>query len=193
MKIQYISDVHDSSFWDTFETIGDIIVAAGNMGRGYVNSVIDSQINWVWVDGDQEYYGNNELNVYVRLLENRVTDVNGQRFIGCTLWTNNFKTKSIDFDIICKWHQKQVAWLWDLVEKKITKDAVIITHFAPSSKSASTFCNNLDQLVKESGAKLWIHGHTHESCDYMIRNTRVVSNPVGNESTGYERNKIIEI
>ncbi len=209
MKIQYLSDVHDNhKFWDTFEVVGDIIVTAGDMGNNYVNSVIDSQVNWIWVDGNHEYYNNKCLGAYVRHLENRITDVKGQRFIGCTLWTSSQATKHlmdvnyIDFDIICKWHQKQVAWLWDLVRKKITKDSIIITHHAPSFRSAlvndsltPAFCNNLDQLVKESGAKLWIHGHTHKACDYMIRDTRVVSNPIGrgHEETKYERNKTIEI
>ena len=27
--------------------------------------------------------------------------------------------------------------------------------------------------------KLWIHGHTHDRCDYAIGNTRVVANPLG--------------
>ncbi len=209
MKIQYLSDVHDNlKFWDTFEPVGDVIVTAGDMGQHYVQSVLDSELVWLWVDGNYEHYKSPYLGVYVRHLENRVTDVKSQVFIGCTLWTSSqeikhlLDVKYIDFDIICKWHQKQVAWLWGLVEKKITKDAIIITHHAPSFRSAQVnhsltpaFCNNLDQLVKESGAKLWIHGHTHNACDYMIRNTRVVSNPVGNEyeKTGYERNKVIEV
>lgn len=209
MKIQYLSDVHDNhKFWDDFEAVGDIIISAGDMGNSYLQPVLDSELPWLWVDGNHEYYNNYELGVYVRTLANRITDIDGQVFIGCTLWTDSQMlkllndVKFIDFDIICKWHQKQVAWLWDMVEKKYTRDAVIITHHAPSFKSVSfqdyltpAFCNNLDQLVKESGAKLWIHGHTHFSCDYMIRNTRVVSNPVGykGEDTGYEKNKIIEI
>ncbi len=206
MKIQFISDVHDNhEVWDDFKPVGDVIVAAGDMGQHYMQPVLDSELPWLWVDGEHD---NQEIGVYVRTLENRITDIGGQVFIGCTLWTGSQKTKLlddikfVDFDIICKWHQKQVAWLWDMVEKKYTKDSIIITHHAPSFKSVSTqdhlttaFCNNLDQLVRESEAKLWIHGHTHESCDYMIRDTRVVSNPVGygDERSGYEKNKIIEV
>ena len=198
MKIQFLSDVHENhEVWDDFEAVGDVIVAAGDMGQHYVQPVLDSELPWLWVDGDHD---NQELGVYVRTLENRITDIDNQVFIGCTLWTSSpLLNDIIDFDIICKWHQKQVAWLWDMVEKKYTRDAVIITHHAPSFKSVPfqdpVFCNNLNQLVKESEAKLWIHGHTHLSCDYMIRNTRVVSNPVGykGEDTGYEKNKIIEV
>ncbi len=207
MKIQYLSDVHDNT-WDTFDPVGDLIVAAGDMGPDYAQAVNDSRRTWLWVDGNHEYYGRTTPAVYVRHLENRVVDVKGQRFIGCTLWTSSQMTYLlgdvyyVDFDIICKWHQQQVSWLWSLVEKKITRGAVIVTHHAPSFRSVpypdnltSAFCNNLDQLVKESEAKLWIHGHTHKACDYIIGDTRVVSNPVGykGEITGYERNKTIEV
>jgi len=33
--------------------------------------------------------------------------------------------------------------------------------------------------------KLWIHGHTHESFDYMVGDTRIVCNPRG--YIGYEQ------
>jgi hypothetical protein len=28
-------------------------------------------------------------------------------------------------------------------------------------------------------AALWIHGHTHDSFDYVVRGTRIVANPRG--------------
>ena len=27
--------------------------------------------------------------------------------------------------------------------------------------------------------KLWIHGHSHDRCDYLLGKTRVVGNPLG--------------
>ena len=36
-----------------------------------------------------------------------------------------------------------------------------------------------DKMVENSGASLWIHGHTHASCDYLIGKTRVLCNPRG--------------
>jgi len=41
------------------------------------------------------------------------------------------------------------------------------------------FCSDLSELVENSGAALWVHGHTHTSCDYMAGHTRVVCNPKG--------------
>jgi hypothetical protein len=41
------------------------------------------------------------------------------------------------------------------------------------------FCSDLSELVANSGAALWVHGHTHASCDYFAGQTRVVCNPKG--------------
>lgn len=66
---------------------------------------------------------------------------------------------------------------------------VVVTHHAPSHNSlryervdpryAPFYASSLDEMVIKSGAKLWIHGHTHESADYRLGETRVVSNPRG--------------
>ena len=66
---------------------------------------------------------------------------------------------------------------------------VIVTHHLPSRLSVhpnyaidaltSAFASHLEDYVEESGAKLWIHGHTHSSCDYKIGQTRVICNPRG--------------
>ena len=37
----------------------------------------------------------------------------------------------------------------------------------------------IGDAVEQSGAKLWIHGHTHGSRDYMLGQTRVICNPRG--------------
>lgn len=43
-------------------------------------------------------------------------------------------------------------------------------------------------LIEKYQPTLWIHGHTHEKADYMIGNTRIVSNPRGyNRETLYGR------
>ena len=66
---------------------------------------------------------------------------------------------------------------------------VIVTHHLPSSKSIhprykgqvlnAAFASHLDNIIESSGIKLWIHGHTHHSFDYMIGSTRVICNPRG--------------
>jgi DNA repair exonuclease SbcCD nuclease subunit len=73
---------------------------------------------------------------------------------------------------------------------------VVVTHHLPSSRSIAgryanseynaAYASRLDDLVSESGAALWVHGHIHISQDYVIGGTRVVCNPRGYD--GYELN-----
>lgn len=70
-------------------------------------------------------------------------------------------------------------------------DTVVITHHAPSYRSlllsGMTFDNmdwcyasNLEHLmVGDNAPALWLHGHIHANRDYVVGNTRVVSNPRG--------------
>ena len=77
---------------------------------------------------------------------------------------------------------------------------VVVTHHAPSQKSlkyervdrdtAPFYASAMDELILESGADLWIHGHTHESVDYMIGSTRVVSNPRGYSHVANEHGNV---
>jgi predicted phosphodiesterase len=69
---------------------------------------------------------------------------------------------------------------------------VVITHFAPSFRSAdprygsqpgtASFCNADDDLLPL--ADLWIHGHLHCQHDYRVGTTRVVCNSRGHERKG---------
>lgn len=75
---------------------------------------------------------------------------------------------------------------------KHIRKRVVITHHAPSARSVHakyanspltpSFASRLDDTVML--ADLWIHGHTHDSCDYVLKRadgheTRVVCNPRG--------------
>lgn len=82
-------------------------------------------------------------------------------------------------------HELKVAKLAG--EKKI----VVFTHHGPSfmSRPKGMRSNNLDwayyndcgleDLMLDYGVSVWIHGHSHYPVDYMIGDTRVVSNPRG--------------
>jgi Icc-related predicted phosphoesterase len=75
----------------------------------------------------------------------------------------------------------------------IKNKIVVMTHHAPSM--ASTHCKNnldyaygstdLDDIIIDSDIQYWIHGHTHSNSDYMVGNTRVLSNCRG--YVGYEK------
>jgi len=86
---------------------------------------------------------------------------------------------------------------------------VVITHFAPSIRSAdprygqqpgtASFCNADDDLLPH--ADLWIHGHLHCQFDYRVEHatgsTRVVCNARGHarkgESQGHQPTLVLEI
>jgi hypothetical protein len=82
---------------------------------------------------------------------------------------------------------------------------VVITHFAPSLRSAdprygtqpgtASFCNADDDLVPR--AHLWLHGHLHCRHDYHLGATRVVCNPRGlakkGEDQGHEPQLVLEV
>jgi Icc-related predicted phosphoesterase len=74
---------------------------------------------------------------------------------------------------------------------------IVVTHHLPSLRSIaprykgvqmnSVFASNLDDLVN-SGAALWIHGHTHTSrCWRSSHGTLVVCNPAGTAKLPFER------
>lgn len=75
------------------------------------------------------------------------------------------------------------------------KPSIVITHHAPSYASInekwvgnplnSSYANSgLDNTIMELSPRLWVHGHLHDACDYIIGNTRVVCNPRGYHSPG---------
>lgn len=82
------------------------------------------------------------------------------------------------------------AFLTTELAKSFDGPTVVVTHHLPSLRSVAprfrsganyilnaAYASHLDGLV--SGATLWVHGHTHESCDYLLATTRVVCNPRG--------------
>jgi hypothetical protein len=50
--------------------------------------------------------------------------------------------------------------------------------FARSATNAY-FVSDVTSCIREHQPKLWVHGHTHDRCDYMLGETRVVANPLG--------------
>jgi calcineurin-like phosphoesterase family protein len=82
---------------------------------------------------------------------------------------------------------------------------VVVTHFAPSLKSADPrygltpgtagFCNPLDHLLAQ--AQLWLHGHLHAPSHYVSAGCRVIANPLGyarkNEQAAFEAARCIEL
>lgn len=96
------------------------------------------------------------------------------------------KLRSIDTAMI---HQRSRRWLEAAMAEHAHRRVVVVTHHAPSMKSvphrysedllSAAFASRLDDLVLAGRPLLWVHGHTHDSMDYMIGSTRVLCNPRG--------------
>ncbi len=104
-----------------------------------------------------------------------------------------------------KLHNHSKAWLIEqLSDTEIP--TVVITHHAPAKPSIDkryiddpltpAFVSELDRLVAHSGARLWIHGHTHFACQYRLGNTDVICNArgyPGETVTGFDAGLVYEL
>jgi predicted phosphodiesterase len=96
-------------------------------------------------------------------------------------------------------------WLASQLSTPHDGPTVVVTHFAPSLRSADPrygmsagtagFCNALDPLLAQ--ADLWLHGHLHCALDYRLGRCRVRANPLGyavkNEQMHFDPDCVIEL
>lgn len=95
-------------------------------------------------------------------------------------------------------------WLRRALAEPFDGTTVVVTHFAPSLRSADPrygltpgtagFCNSLDELLPL--AQLWLHGHLHCQQDYEAGDCRVVANTLGyaarGEQDGFREQLVID-
>jgi Icc-related predicted phosphoesterase len=82
-----------------------------------------------------------------------------------------------------------LAFLRNELSRPFDGITVVVTHYAPSRRSIElkfqddplnpAFASDFEGLIRAYTPSLWIHGHVHDSFDYMIGGTRVVCNPRG--------------
>lgn len=92
----------------------------------------------------------------------------------------------------------QAGWLQRKLAESHAGPTVVITHHAPSPRSIHPrfadsllnpcFVSDAERLLDGHRARLWIHGHTHDSFDYVVNGTRVVCNPRGYARNGVDEN-----
>jgi predicted phosphodiesterase len=85
-------------------------------------------------------------------------------------------------------HFCSVEWLRRSLAVPFHGKTVVVTHHAPHLRSLdrrfgrnrmdSAFASDLSSLMRT--VNIWVHGHTHVSCDYKVGRCRVVCNPAGN-------------
>jgi predicted phosphodiesterase len=87
-------------------------------------------------------------------------------------------------------HRASRRFLETALAEPFEGKTVVVTHHAPCELSLSerfrrapghlnaAYASRLEPLMGPNVA-LWVHGHTHDSCDYEVYGTRVVCNPRG--------------
>jgi len=103
-------------------------------------------------------------------------------------------------------HLASVKWLDDCLTSLFKdKHVVVVTHAAPSEHSvpeqykgaylSAAFSSNLEWLIEKHQPELWLHGHTHGHCDYLIGKTRVIGNPKGypEEVTAFQPELVVDV
>ncbi len=94
--------------------------------------------------------------------------------------------------------RQHASWLGGKLAERHAGPTVVITHHAPSQKSIhprfagslinACFVSDAERMIEDSGVRLWVHGHTHDSFDYRVNGTRVLCNPRGYASNGVNEN-----
>jgi Icc-related predicted phosphoesterase len=154
-------------------------------------------------------------------LWNREIEIDGQKFYGGTMWFQKlpgndvFKEMMNDFFLIKDFEptvyeeNKHFKYSYD---RLVTPEHIVVTHHLPHYMSVPArfsdvipgvpsmnrfFVNEMGETLRTKHPKLWIHGHTHDACDYNVGATRIVCNPYGYPSEGqrnkFNSNLIIEV
>lgn len=93
-------------------------------------------------------------------------------------------------------HEQTLLWLKSALDLPFDGRTVVVTHHLPSMRSvadrykldllSACFSSELSYLFGKMS--LWIHGHTHDSCDYVLNGTRILCNPRGYVRSNHAEN-----
>ncbi|MHB1286763.1 MAG: metallophosphoesterase [Leptospirales bacterium] len=144
--------------------------------------------------------------LHVHFLNRESVVVNKVRFVGATLWSDfdgenplvmeecqdkvsDFRqVEGITVAKVLDLFYKERDWIDSELSVPFVGPTVVVTHYAPSPQSSSVFhgsllggafVTDLEDIILKHQPTLWIHGHTHDNCDYTVGRTRVLSNQGG--------------
>lgn len=220
----------------------DVIVVAGDLASATclwdsLMLLLGRYRHVVFVFGNHEFYGSSFQGVRkivddlrhrlprlreegaplgeLHLLDNSTTTIDGQRFVGTTMWfrweegiqrrhgmLSDFSAIEGAATHIYEENRRALEFL----EETVTAQDVVVTHHLPHEASISPpwkgselncfFLCDVGDLILRRQPKVWCHGHTHSSCDYKLGATRVVCNPFGyaahEENPSFDSNLTVE-
>jgi len=128
--------------------------------------------------------------------------LNDYRCIG-TLNEDKTSARAITVNDTNTWHDEQYAWLLQQIEmaRHNREHVVIITHHAPCGRRSDTKATINDAFVNDhhtdcvDPVRLWVYGHTHQSTNFTVNSTRILSNQLGytHEQCGFRPNMQITL
>ena len=96
------------------------------------------------------------------------------------------KIRSIDTAIA---HQQSAQWLAKELLSRQSEINIVVTHHGPSIMSvpidlredftSAAYVSDMESFIEQYQPNCWLHGHLHNSSDYMIGSCRVLCNPKG--------------
>jgi Icc-related predicted phosphoesterase len=132
--------------------------------------------------------------------------VAGVNFVGAPLWFSDAHPDATllskwlnDFDLVANFRRQNPSNGWDVfsqnekaesfLRQNVEESSVVVTHHLPHPMSISPefkgdrtnvfFLHDMSDLIEEAQPRVWVHGHTHTSCEYRVGKTRVICNPRG--------------
>ena len=146
---------------------------------------------------------------HLHILRGESVVISGQRFIGATLWFTDreddshaiWKTRLNDFKRIEggfePWVYQRAAVESKYLAETVTEGDVVVTHHIPSRRGVAPRWQNsiegfgrffVHELPEDlvTKARLWCHGHGHDSVESVVGKHRLLANPFG--YLGHEEN-----
>lgn len=104
-------------------------------------------------------------------------------------------------------HYRSKDYIFNILRNSEHRKKVVITHHGCTLESIpinykgdklnSAFVSDLSPEILRHQPDLWIHGHTHDSLEYYVANTRVLCNPYGYknyiENENYNPKLVVEV
>lgn len=179
----------------------------------------------LFVNGNHEHYNSSFSEIETILskiresnfhwLNDSTCTINGTTFLGGTLWFPDnplnqlYERQLSDFSYIKDFRNevyKRNKKTINVFNKQMDENSIVITHHLPSYQSVNEkykgdqlnrfFVCDMENLILEKQPKYWISGHSHDSCDYFIEKTHIITNPLGYPhecNINFDWNLIIEL
>jgi len=215
-------------------SLTDVLVVAGDVGPFHIcrDALIKLCRHYapkpvIFVAGNHEYYGRNFVTADARelldglladidrdfpnfyWLDQGTADIDGQRFVGCTLWYDDIGRRDwsdyrhiIGFE---NWGGRESREHVNFLASEIKEGDVVVTHMLPSLRCVHErwkqnedncfFVREMGYLMQKSEPALWLFGHTHDRIDTTIYKTRCLCNPRAypHEQPDFDPKLIIEV